>query len=84
MEATLTEWVITLLASNPHLAILITVMSVCRMIFKPACALVQQIVDATPGKSDDVWWLRVQENKVFKAAAWLMDYLISLKFPVKK
>lgn len=79
----LADLILPFLMSNPHLAVLITVMSVARVVFKPACALVQLYVDATPGESDNQKWKALQEHKVFKAVAYAVDYFLSIKLPKK-
>jgi hypothetical protein len=79
------EWlqmiVIDLLASNPNFAVLITVMAIARAIFKPACAVIQSYVDATPDKADNEKWTAIQANKYFKALAYALDWFLSIKLP---
>lgn len=76
--------VIDFLAANPHLAVVITIMAISRAVFKPACTLIQSYVDATPSKSDNETWAKIQNHKVFKAVAYAMDFLLSLKLPKKE
>lgn len=73
--------ILDFLAMNPHLAVLITIMTICRAVFKPGCALIQTYVDSTPWESDNQKWTAVQQNKIFKAVAFIMDFLFSLKLP---
>jgi len=79
----ITIFVIDFLNSNPNLAIVITIMSVARAVFKPACSLIQAYVDSTPKKSDNEKWAKIQSHKAFKAVAYAMDFLFSIKLPQK-
>lgn len=83
MSETIIYWVIDLLAANPHMAVLITIMSVARAIFKPLCSLIQKYVDSTPSEADNKWWLEVQNHKVFQAVAYFVDFFLSIKLPKK-
>ena len=81
MTDTLIQWILGFMASNPHFAVLLTVMSFLRLVFKPTCSLIQLYVDATPSVKDNAWWLKFQDNKVFKAVAYAVDYFLSVKLP---
>lgn len=78
------ETLLTFLAGNPKLAVLFTVMVVARAVFKPACSVIQAYVDATPSQSDNEKWQKVRDHKAFKAVAYVMDLLLSIKIPQKK
>lgn len=77
------ELIMSFLIANPKLAILVTIMAVARAIFKPLCAVIQAYVDSTPSESDNVTWLAIKESKIFKALAYAMDFLLSVKIPSK-
>lgn len=74
---------IDFLASNPSLAVVLTIMSIARAVFKPACSLIQAYVDSTPSALDNEKWAAIQSNKTFKAVAYAMDFLFSIKIPKK-
>lgn len=78
---TLVSWVLGLLAANPHFAVLITFISVCRLVFKPLCAFITLLVNATGSTKLATLWQAIEDNKFFKAVAWLMDYFASIKLP---
>ncbi len=69
------------LASNPHLAIVLTIMSCARMIFKPVCSVIQAYVDSTPDTKDNEKWVAIQQTKAFKSVAYILDLLLSIKIP---
>jgi len=50
-------------------------------LFKPACALIMAIVGVTKTDKDDKFVVAVAGNKYYKAFAWLVDYLLSIKLP---
>jgi peptidoglycan L-alanyl-D-glutamate endopeptidase CwlK len=77
----MTEIIIGFLSANPHFAVLLTVVSFCRAVFKPTCALIQLYVDSTPTIKDNEAWKSLQENKIFKSLAFIMDYFLSIKLP---
>lgn len=75
------SWLLGFLAANPIGALIITIMSVFRMVFKPLCALIQVFVDATGNPKYAATWLAIENNKFFKSISWLSDYLVSIKLP---
>ena len=77
------EMIVNLLVTNPKLAVLVFIISVFRIIFKPLTTLIQAYVDGTPGTEDNVKWAAFKETKFFKGAAFLADYFLSLKLPEK-
>jgi len=74
-------WLIPFLTSNPHLAVLLSIMAVSRAVFKPACSLIQIYVDTTPSKTDNETWAKIKESKQFKAVSYAVDFLFSIKLP---
>lgn len=79
-----TEMLINFLANNPNMAIVLSIMVVSRAVFKPTCSMIQAYVDATESKSDNEKWAAIQEKKWFKALAYAMDFLLSIKIPKRK
>jgi len=74
-------WILNFLATNPNMAVLITMMAFCRIVFKPTCALIQTYVDTTETKVDNEKWIAIQASKPFKAFLWLLDFFASVKVP---
>ena len=62
---------------------LVLFMGAARLVFKPLTLLVDAFVKITPKKTDDAWWLKVQESKWFKLVSPVLDYVLSLKLPKK-
>ena len=52
-----------------------------RSVFKPFCALLRAVAVATPTKKDGELLGKVASNRWYKAGAWLVDYLLSIKLP---
>lgn len=63
------SWLITVLAAVGAL----------RLVFKPIMSGVELYVKSTPQASDDEALARVQHSAAFRAFAWLVDYLGSIK-----
>lgn len=77
-------WIVEWLINNPKYAMLITIISVARMVFKPLMTLLQDVIAATPSKVDDEWLKKMMESKGYKTVAWFVDYLLSIKLPTVK
>ena len=60
---------------------ILAILGAFRTVFKPACALVRAIVGVTKTDKDDKLVDAVAANKYYKAFAWLVDYLLSIKLP---
>jgi hypothetical protein len=66
---------------GPQITAVLLILGACRTVFKPACALVRAIVGVTKTDKDDKLVDAVAANKYYKAFAWLVDYLLSIKLP---
>lgn len=55
-----------------------------RSVMKILFTAVGQVVDLTPSQVDDEFWDKLLGHKVYKAVAFALDYLASIKLPVKK
>jgi hypothetical protein len=60
------------------------VIATLRMINKPLFAIVEAVVSATPGKSDDKFVEDMKNHAVYKWISWVLDYLGSIKLPQSK
>lgn len=72
----------------PWLAALTTVMGILRLIAKPLSALVQSFftklllyVQGTPETDDDAWVERILASKWYRAFAFVVDWVLSIKLP---
>lgn len=66
----------------PVMTTIIMVIGVLRACVKPAMSLLQAYVLATPSKSDDEFVANFQSGKIYRAIAWFIDYVSSIKLPV--
>jgi hypothetical protein len=78
------ELVLELVQANPKLMMLFVAMGILRAIFKPIMVAVEAYVKSTPWQGDDEWFERVKAGKVYRAVAFLVDYLVSVKLPKAK
>ena len=74
----------SLVASNPAVVQGLLVMSLARLIFKPACAAYIQYVHDSESKEDDSKLDAFLAHPVVKNALWLLDLALSIKLPPKK
>jgi hypothetical protein len=84
MEQALSEAVIFLAMKFPVAMAIVVFMGSARLFFKPVMSFIHGIVEATPSKSDDAKLLVVESSKAFKAFAWLVDLLASIKLKINK
>ena len=84
MLETLMQWALGLASSHPQVATLFMAMGILRAVFKPIMTLAQSYVEASPSIKDNAWLAKVQQDKVFKALVWLLDYTASVKVPRAK
>lgn len=78
------DLIIELLKQYPWFAAFLSVVGILRLVFKPLCALISAIVEATPTQVDNEFWEDLQESKLWKFLIWLLDYLASIKLPKGK
>lgn len=57
---------------------------VLRAIFKPIMSVARAYVQSTKSTDDDLKLDEVESSKAFKALAWLVDYVASIKIAPKK
>lgn len=75
------EQIIAFLLQYPVAMKAVIIMQSARLIFKPLCAAVQKYVDESEATWDNELWVKIQDNKVFKAIAFVLDYAFSIKIP---
>lgn len=69
------------LMSNEMFVKFAVIVTVARGIFKPLCSAINKYVEESETLSDNELWSKIQDNKIFKSVAWLMDYVASVKLP---
>ncbi len=68
----------------PWIATVLFVIGGLRVVFKPIMVLLETYVAYTPSKSDDETLEKAKSSKAYQWLAFALDYLASLKLPVKK
>lgn len=63
----------------PLFVLFALIMTAFRMVFKPAMALAEKYVLATPSKSDDESLDNFKKGKAYAAIIWVVDFLTSIK-----
>lgn len=81
MEAALVSFILGLGEKYPWAVTLFIITGVLRTVFKPLVAFARTVVLATPSVKDDEILNKAEGSKAFKAVAWLVDYLTSIKLP---
>lgn len=79
----LTPMLLELAEKHPVSLAIMAGMGSLRAIFKPLMGLLEKYVKSTPSKKDDEKLGAVLNHKAFKAFAWLLDYVASVKLPKK-
>lgn len=81
MEQVLISFILEMAQKYPQLTIVFMVIGVLRVVFKPLFTFLRVVADATPSQSDNLLLDKVQDSKVYKAIAWFLDYVASVKLP---
>jgi hypothetical protein len=78
-------YIVPLVAKYPIAASILLVMGSARAVFKPIMAALHAYVESTPKTSDDEAIAKVEASKFFKAFAFVLDYVGSIKIgPAKE
>lgn len=64
---------------HPWLLTVLAAIATLRLVFKPIMSAVEAYVKSTPSTGDDEFVARARHSPAFKAFAWLLDYLGSIK-----
>lgn len=78
------QQIIDLLAQYPKVLAALALIGTLRLVFKPIMAALDQIVVATESKKDDEVLGKVKSSKIYKGFVFVVDYVASIKLPVKK
>jgi hypothetical protein len=79
------ELLTELITKWPWVHYVLIAVGVMRVVFKPLFSLLQAAALATPSPKDDSFLAAVMDSKIYKAVAYALDYLGSIKLPsVKK
>ncbi|PTX95755.1 hypothetical protein [Opitutus sp. ER46] len=77
--AVATPFIVSFASSHPWLVTVLTIIATMRLIFKPVMSVVQAYVKSTASQTDDAALAKVETSTAYKIAAWLLDYLGSIK-----
>ena len=58
-----------------------TVMTGCRLVFKPLFTFLHAFTAATPTTKDDLLLEKAESSTVYKGFAWALDLFFSVKLP---
>jgi hypothetical protein len=72
-------FIVSLAQSHPWLLTALAVIASLRLVFKPLMSAAHVFVQSTPSTSDDELLAKVEHSRSYKIAAWLLDYLGSIK-----
>lgn len=67
----------------PWLVTVIMVMGTFRLFLKPLMTIFQNVINLTPSKRDDEFMEKMMESKAYKAFAFFVDWVASVKLPKK-
>lgn len=81
MEQVIINFIIEMAQKYPVATAMFASIGVLRTVFKPFMALLKTFVVATPSPSDDLLLAKLESSKAYKAFAWFIDYIASIKLP---
>ncbi len=70
-----------LVAKYTWMVVVVLIIGIFRMVFKPLMAVIKAVVAATPSTKDDEVVAKVESSSVYKGLCWVVDYLLSIKLP---
>jgi hypothetical protein len=76
------DLIMQFLVAHPSLAVLITIVSVLRTVFKPIMAAIEAGVQASGSDKAKTILTQVEASKPYRVIAFVVDYLTSVKLPV--
>lgn len=71
-------------AQYPWLVTIVFIMGSFRLFLKPVMAIAEAVVGLTASPKDDELLAKVLDHKIYKAVAFVFDWLGSIKLPKKK
>lgn len=84
MELAIAALISDLAVKYPVIISILVVVGVLRAVFKPTFAVLHAYVLATPSKNDDAVLDKVEASGAYKAVAFVLDWVTSIKLPEKK
>ncbi len=81
MEEMALNFIMWVVAKNPHVAALIVMMGTLRLVLKPIMSALKEVIDLTPTKWDNEQFDKLINSKAYKAVSWVLDYVGSVKLP---
>lgn len=71
-------------AEYPVLASIVFVLGTFRLFLKPVMEIVKNIISLTPSPKDDELLAKILDHKAYKAFAFFVDWIASVKLPKKE
>ena len=71
-------------AEYPWLSMTIYILGCFRLFFKPLMTIIQNAVSLTPSSKDDELLAKIMDHKAYKAFAFFVDWIASVKLPKKE
>lgn len=82
MEA-IVEFIMPMVAKYPAIATVLMIVGGLRVVFKPIMSVARAYVDYTSTDSDNKKLDEIESSRVYKGLAYVLDYMASIKLPVK-
>ena len=73
------ELIVSLLASNPATAGVLSAIGILRLVNKPLMSLIRSVVAATKTKSDDEALAEIERSPAYIAVTYVLDWFTSVK-----
>lgn len=81
---TLVPMLVAFVQKYPITATIIGVMGSARLVMKPIMSALRALADSTQTTKDNEMLDKVEGNKIYKAAIFVLDYALSIKRPAPK
>jgi len=78
------EFILAMAEKYPIVVTILFFVGALRAVFKPLHLVIDAYVNFTDDPSDNEKWEKVKGHKYYKAVAWFIDYITSVKLPGHK
>lgn len=81
MEQAVISFILGLADKYPLAVTIFMVIGILRTVFKPLMGFLHLLADATPSVKDNEFLSKLEQSKIYKGFAWIIDYISSIKLP---
>ena len=78
------EIIVKILTDYPKIVAALAMVGTARLLIKPVMSAIKEIAAQTKTEKDNLLIEKVESSKIYKALVFVIDWITSIKLPVKK